>query len=326
MSPFGRTAWAWILVLALSETSWGEPRRAPNADELAGLKTAQSVTVLDGGTVVDRLSVSADGRWMAYAFFEENVASNAIRLVSTDGKVKKVLEVPYGYKDTPLFYDSRNLFFTLDAPPGSSWEDGIYFGPWDGAADRWILFEKGSFRDLALSDDGRFLAASKGNWDRAKVRSSVWVWPLGSGGVRTDAPYSLAPGLIGQVHQIAWGPEARSLVFELRVDKAGTAFGVTNLYSAPNRASAPARLLREGASRPVLGNQDETATLYFIEGDWRSSKVLAYRPGDRDETEVAALTGLTANGLAWDRAGKRLLLGLQRSSDVAGIVGLIPPR
>ncbi len=183
-----------------------------HAEELAGLKTTQPVTVLDGGTVVDRLSVSADGRWMAYAFFEENLTTNAIRLVSTDGRVRKVLEVPPGYKNTPAFYDNRLLFFTLDAPPGSSWEDGIYFGPWEGAADRWVLFEKGSFRDLAFSDDGRFLAASTGNWDRAKVRSTVWVWPLGLGGVRGGAPYNVAPGLIGQVHQIAWGPEASSPV------------------------------------------------------------------------------------------------------------------
>lgn len=317
--------WLWCGFLGAEES------RAPSPVELAlGLKTDRPVSLLDGGQVVDRLSVSGDGRWLVYAYFKEDIQSNHVRLVSTEGRYRKEIDTPRGFKHTPVLWANRLLFFSLDAPKGSSLVDGIYFGPWDGPENRWTLLEAGGFRDLALSDDGRFLAASTGNFDRAKVRTATRVWPLETTGAQAGQGYAVATGVPGQVRQISWGPQAQSLVIEINIDKPGREWGQSNLYTTENRPGAGAKLLREGGRRPVWGKRSGLPILYFNEGDWQQSRILALRLGEREETLVATFEnrdgeGLTANGLAWDPAGRRLIAGVQVSATVAGLIGFSPP-
>lgn len=308
-----------------------QDNRPPSPEELAtGLKTAKLVTVLDGGQVVDQVSVSRDGRWLAYAYHGDDIKSNFLRLVATDGRMRKEIDAPRGFKNTPVVWSDRLLFFTLDSPQGSAFPDGIYQGLWEGPASRWTVFEAGSFRNLSLSEDGRFLAAATGDFDRPTTTISVKIWPLGAAGTKAGNGYTVGTGVKGRVRQIAWGPEAQSLVVEINIEKPGLDWGQSNLYSTENRPGAVARLLRENGRRPVLWNQNGTAVLFFNEGDWQRSRVLSVRPGDRTESVVATLDnqdgeGLTANAMAWDPAGRRLILGVQASATAAGLVGFSPP-
>lgn len=304
--------------------------RAPSPQELAsGLRTLAKTSVLDSGVVVDRVSVSPDGRWLVYAYHGEDIRSNFIRLVSTNDGSRREVRVPWGFKHTPLIRSPDLLYFTLESSD-PRYQDGIYFGPWGGPTDRWTLFEAGDFRDLAVSDDGRFLAASTGSFDRSPPRSTIKVWSLGSAGEKVGLGYAVAVGVTGQVRQIAWAPQGRSLVVEINIEKSGREWGQSNLYTAENRPGSAAQLLRNEGQNPVFVVKHGFPLLVFSEGDWQKSRVLTLRPGDRREEVVATLQnvddfGLTANGMAWDPVGRRLVLGVQNSPETAGVVAFSLP-
>jgi hypothetical protein len=320
---------AAIAALALLSPTSAEDRRGLSQAEIgAGLRTAGRVAQLDGGRVIDELRVSADGTWILFTVFGPDIRNNEIWMLSADGSTRRKLDAPYGYKNTPVIRgghekDGRlgppSVYVSLAGGKQSGFPDGIYRRPLEGSGSDWMPWEAGSFRDLALSEDESYLAASSGTWNAAVVRSTVRVWRLGPDGATTGSPYSLAPELQGQVHRIAFAPDNSAVYFECTVAKPGSYYGVSNLYRAANRPGAPAELLFADASQPSTECGASGLVLYFRQG---SDRIMAWEAGTGRKRELAVLDGLHPNGLARDRANGRLLLGIQAGASVAGLLAI----
>jgi len=323
-----------IICGALASPAAAEGNRGLTQAELenglrfGAMKAPGQVERLDSGAVVDELRVSADGRWIVYTAFASDIRNNEIWMVASDGSTKKKVDSPYGYKNTPTLWGGRkvagvyrplSVFVSLAGGAKANFVDGVYFRSLEDKSAPWTLWERGDFRDLSLSQDEAYLMASTGKWNSATVRSTVRVWPLGPEGEKKGDAYAIAPSLKGQIHRIAMSSDSKTLIFECTVDKPGSYYGQSTIHSAPNKPGAEASLLFEDASGPVLHGEISNYTLFFVRG---GGSVQAWRIGSDEAEEVIGFDGLYPNGMAYDRAKKRLVLGLQLSGSVASVIAI----
>lgn len=308
-----------------------EDRRGLSEDELKNrVITGARVKQIHTESVIDSLRISRNGAWILFSEYRSgDIKNNDVIMISTDGEKTSILETPYGFKHTPIFwggYTSENgtykpltIFLTYVNYGREAKADGIYTRNMETENSEWILWEEGNFRDLSLDVDERYLLASTGKWDTAVVRSRVHIWPLGTDGGKAGTGYQIAPELKGQVHKIVMTPDTTSILFACTVEDPGSYYGVTNIYRADNRKHAPASLLFHDAAQPTLYPGLYGYILYYKSGNTR---VLRYNSNTRDSTEVVTLHDLYANGLEVDTYTGTLYLGVQKSYNIAGLLAI----
>ncbi len=302
-----------------------EGNRGFTDGEIAGGISApgKPIQILQG-QVIDRLGVSTDGDWITYTVFSSDLRNNEVWIIFADGSGRRRIEAPHGYKNSPVIRagggrSPRVLYLSLAGSAKGDLADGIYLRSLEGRETRWELFMAGSYRDLALSQDGDYLAASSGNWNAARVRSTIAVFPLEASGQRKGPPRTMLPDPRGQVRSITFSPDSRTVFFECAVEDARFPWGRPHVYSAENKADSRARILVMDASSPAAAKAPRGVHLYFLRD---ANRVCSIDPGTDREVEVVGIRGLTPTCLAWDQRGERLLLGLQASSSVAGLLAI----
>ncbi|MFZ4616233.1 MAG: TolB family protein [Rectinemataceae bacterium] len=319
-----RTRPGIALVLLLAATAFDaipEPSSGfAAATVAAAISPPARTSQLDGGLVVDDFSVSADGRWISFTAFGEDIKDNIVWILPTDGSGRRRIEAPRGYKNSPVMRrgkGSRLLYLSLAGKASGDVPDGIYVLDLDGTRPRWALMLEGPFRTLAISPDGGYLAASTGNWNAAKVRSTIRVWPLDAAGRISGQPQAISPSPPGQLRRLAFASTGRSIYFECAVEDAAFPWGRPQLHVADLApASAPRLLVADGRS-PSIATAGGGDSLLFLGG---SHSILSLDLATGKVREVAAIKGLTPTSLAWDPRGSRVILAAQESATTAGIL------
>ncbi len=228
------------------------------------------------GHMGERMSVSNDAKKMVFSEYSNDIKNNLLYTVDLETKKVSLLKSPYGYKNHPIFVGDK-IFITLASKKSyEGYVDGIYYFDTIFPEKGWIIWEEGSFRDLATDNNNRFIAYSTGNWNTAAVKSSLFVQPIGPDSKKTSSSYRIASNFSGQTYNIAFSKDAGIVYFSGDTESQGQG----SVYKTPNSAGKSYELLIPNASDQSVykGSESKETVLMFL----RDFTVYLYFP-DREE-------------------------------------------
>jgi Tol biopolymer transport system component len=256
-------------------------------------------------------SVSADGRYLAYADWSTGVGNITLRDLST-GETRQLTRHPAGgqvFAERPLISaDGKQVVYRLDEGADSS----LHVISVEGARDRVLLRDKHDHTVMAWSPDGRLLAAvdsdrrivllSAADGSKTQLKSHEWAYPV-IGGFSPDGRYlvyslpkhpsSTESGIFvlavdGTAHRTLvhsetatdtsplWSPDGRRVVF--MSDRSGA----NSLWSVPvadGRADGQPELLRGDMGAIRVAGFARDGSLYYDTDNARRDAYIARLDG-----------------------------------------------
>jgi len=219
------------------------------------------------GRFGERASLSPDGKRIVYYVHTNDTRNNQLLITDLDGGQTKVLDAPYGYKNHPV-YAGEKIFMTLAVKRrGGRYEDGIYYYDTTDPGKGWTLWRAGPYRNLTVDPQGRYLAATTGNWRTRYVTSRIWVQPLGPDAAAKGRAYFLATGFTARVMRMAFSADGSMLYFAANPGKKYQRGG-NAIYRIPNRpgANSPKRLTSGTEPSLVQAEHNGPDLLVFMRG------------------------------------------------------------
>lgn len=211
------------------------------------------ITQFASGHMGERMSLSKDGTMMVFSEYSNDIKNNIIYTVNMATKKLKKLDTPYGYKNHPIIVGNK-IFMTLATKKNyEGYIDGIYYYDLGNSKNGWVLWEKGSYRDLATDWNNKFIAYSSGNWNTAVIKSSLYVQPIDANCEKKGKAYRVASDFSGQTYEIRFTKDGLEIYFG--GDKASS--GQSSIYKTLNESDSRHELIIENGS---------DLSLYYGEG------------------------------------------------------------